>query len=96
MKVDLKNIKTEFLSYLKRERGFSGHTLESYSNDIGVFIDYCSTIFSGYIIDLDLIDTNTIRRFIGNEMEKVYTTKKEKRSYGSKTCLLYTSDAADE
>ena len=85
MKVDLKNIKTEFLSYLKNERGFSGHTLESYSNDIGVFIDYCSTIFSGYTIDLDLIDTNTIRRFIGNEMEKVYITKKEKRSYHSKT-----------
>ena len=85
MKVDLKNIKTEFLSYLKSERGFSGHTLESYSNDIGVFIDYCSTIFSGYTIDLDLIDTNTIRRFIGSEMEKVYITKKEKRSYRSKT-----------
>ena len=85
MKVDLKNIKTEFLSYLKSERGFSDHTLESYSNDIGVFIDYCSTIFSGYTIDLDLIDTNTIRRFIGNEMEKVYITKKEKRSYHSKT-----------
>ena len=85
MKVDLKNIKTEFLSYLKSERGFSGHTLESYSNDIGVFIDYCSTIFSGYTIDLDLIDTNTIRRFIGNEMEKVYITKKQKRSYHSKT-----------
>jgi site-specific recombinase XerD len=85
MKVDLKNIKTEFLSYLKSERGFSDHTLESYSNDIGVFIDYCSTIFSGYTIDLDLIDTNTIRRFIGSEMEKVYITKKEKRSYHSKT-----------
>ena len=85
MKVDLKNIKTQFLSYLKSERGFSGHTLESYSNDIGVFIDYCSTIFSGYTIDLDLIDTNTIRRFIGSEMEKVYITKKEKRSYHSKT-----------
>ena len=85
MKVDLKNIKTEFLSYLKSERGFSGHTIESYSNDIGVFIDYCSTIFSGYTIDLDLIDTNTIRRFIGSEMEKVYITKKEKRSYHTKT-----------
>ena len=85
MKVDLKNIKTEFLSYLKSERGFSDHTLESYSNDIGVFIDYCSTIFSGYTIDLDLIDTNTIRRFIGSEMEKVYITKKEKKSYHTKT-----------
>ena len=85
MKVDLKNIKTQFLSYLKSERGFSGHTLESYSNDIGVFIDYCSTIFSGYTIDLDLIDTNIIRRFIGSEMEKVYITKKEKKSYHTKT-----------
>ena len=85
MKVDLKNIKTEFLSYLKSERGFSDHTLESYSNDIGVFIDYCSTIFSGYTIDLDLIDTNTIRRFIGSEMEKVYITKKEKKPYHTKT-----------
>ena len=85
MKVDLKNIKTEFLSYLKSERGFSDHTLESYSNDIGVFIDYCSTIFSCYTIDLDLIDINIIRRFIGSEMEKVYITKKEKRSYHSKT-----------
>ena len=55
MKVDLKNIKTEFLSYLKSERGFSGHTLESYSNDIGVFIDYCSTIFLTDNIDLDSI-----------------------------------------
>ena len=85
MKVDLKNIKTEFLSYLKSERGFSDHTFESYSNDIGVFIDYCSTIFSGYTIDLDLIDTNIIRRFIGSEMEKVYITKKEKKSYHTKT-----------
>ena len=85
MKVDLKNIKTEFLSYLKSERGFSDHTLESYSNDIGVFIDYCSTIFSGYTIDLDLIDTNIIRRFIGSEMEKVYITKKEKKPYHTKT-----------
>ena len=85
MKVDLKNIKTEFLSYLKSERGFSGHTIESYSNDIGVFIDYCSTIFSGYTIDLDLIDTNIIRRFIGSEMEKVYITKKEKKPYHTKT-----------
>ena len=85
MKVDLKNIKTEFLSYLKSERGFSDHTLESYSNDIGVFIDYCSTIFSGYTIDLDLIDTNIIRRFIGSEMEKVLITKKEKKPYHTKT-----------
>ena len=85
MRSDLKKIKIDFLSYLKSERGFSGNTIESYSNDIGIFIDYCSTIFSGHNIDLDLIDTNTIRQFIGNEMEKVYITGKEKKHYSDKT-----------
>ena len=46
MKVDLNNLKNEFLSYIKSERGFSEHTLKSYNNDIGLFIDYCSKIFS--------------------------------------------------
>ena len=85
MRSDLKKIKIDFLSYLKSERGFSGNTIESYSNDIGIFIDYCSTIFSGHNIDLDLIDTNTIRQFIGNEMEKVYIAGKEKKHYRGKT-----------
>ena len=79
MKVDLKKIKIEFLSYLKSERGFSEHTIKSYNNDIGVFIDYCSTIFSGYNINLDLINTNTIREFIVNEMDKTYISKKDKK-----------------
>ena len=85
MRSDLKKIKIDFLSYLKSERGFSGNTIESYSNDIGIFIDYCSIIFSGHNIDLDLIDTNTIRQFIGNEMEKFYIAGKEKKHYRDKT-----------
>ena len=85
MKVDLKNIKTEFLSYLKSERGFSGHTLESYSNDIGVFIDYCSTIFLTDNIDLDLINAKTIRNFIGIEKERKYVVDGKKKKYETKT-----------
>ena len=85
MKVNLKNIKTEFLSYLKSERGFSGHTLESYSNDIGVFIDYCSTIFLTDNIDLDLINVQTIRNFIGIEKERKYIVDGKKKKYKPKT-----------
>jgi len=85
MKVDLKNIKTEFLSYLKSERGFSGHTLESYSNDIGIFIDYCSTIFLTDNIDLDLINAKTIRNFIGIEKERKYVVDGKKKKYETKT-----------
>ena len=85
MKVDLKKLKIEFLSYLKGERGFSEHTIKSYDNDIGLFIDYCSTSFSGYSIDLDWIKTNTIRGFIASEKERVYMSKNIKRSYSMET-----------
>ena len=85
MKVDLKNIKTEFLSYLKSERGFSDHTLKSYNNDIAVFIDYCSTIFLTDNIDLDLINVKTIRNFIGIEKERKYVVDGKKKKYKPKT-----------
>jgi len=86
MKVDLKNLKNEFLSYIKSERGFSEHTLKSYNNDVGLFIEYCSKIFSGYIVDLDCIEPNTIRGFISSEKEKFYKSKKKiKKSYSPKT-----------
>ena len=83
MKVDLKKLKIEFLSYLKSERGFSEHTLKSYNHDIGLFIDYCSKIFSSYSIDLDCITTNTIRGFISNEKERIYMPTKKR--YSQKT-----------
>ena len=85
MKVDLKKIKTDFLSYLKNERGFSKYTMKSYDNDIGLFIDYCSTIFQGHTIDLNVIKTNIIRGFIDDEKKKVYISKKIKKTYSSKT-----------
>ena len=85
MKVDLKKIKTDFLSYLKNERGFSKYTMKSYDNDIGLFIDYCSTIFQVHTIDLNVIKTNIIRGFIDDEKKKVYISKKIKKSYSSKT-----------
>ena len=75
MKVDLKKLKIEFLSYLKSERGFSEHTIKSYSNDISIFIDYCSTLFPSNNIDLEVIDAKTISHFKGKEIEKKYSSK---------------------
>ena len=75
MKVDLKKLKIEFLSYLKRERGFSEHTIKSYSNDISIFIDYCLTLFLSNNIDLEVIDSKTISHFKGKEVEKKYSSK---------------------
>ena len=75
MKVDLKNIKTEFLSYLKSERGYSEYTIKSYNNDISIFIDYCSTIFPNDNIDLEVIDAKTLNHFKGKEIEKKYSSK---------------------
>ena len=83
MKVDLKKIKIEFISYLKNERGLSDYTLKSYQNDVGLFIDYCAKISSSYIIDLDSIKTNTIRGFISKEKERVYMPTK--KSYSENT-----------
>ena len=50
-----------------------------------MFIDYCSTIFQGYTIDLNVIKTNIIRGFIDDEKKKVYISKKIKKTYSSKT-----------
>ena len=75
MKVDLKKLKIEFLSYLKSERGFSEHTIKSYSNDISIFIDFCSTLFPSNNIDLEVIEPKTISHFKGKEIEKKYSSK---------------------
>jgi len=85
MKVDLINLKIEFLTYLKSERGFSENTILSYKNDISLFINYCSKIFSGYRVDLDSIKINTIMGFITSEENKVYISNNIKKPYSRKT-----------
>ena len=45
MKNELKNLQSEFLSYLKDERGFSPNTIKSYENDLKIFVEFCSSFF---------------------------------------------------
>ncbi len=70
MKVELKNLQSEFLSYLKNERGFSHNTIKSYDNDLKVFIEYCSSFFQKKNFHIKLVDNKIIKSFIAKEKEK--------------------------
>ena len=70
MKHKLKTIKSEFLIYLKNERGYSQNTIKSYENDLKIFIEFCSSFFQQKKINLKLIDNRMIKSFIAKEKEK--------------------------
>jgi len=83
MKHELKNLQSEFLSYLKNERGLSEHTIKSYGNDLNIFAEYCSYIFPNKHSSVDLIDTKTLKHFKGREMEKGFSAKTINRRMSS-------------
>tara|TARA_B100001250_G_scaffold308711_1_gene270599 strand:- start:201 stop:1160 length:960 start_codon:yes stop_codon:yes gene_type:complete len=70
MKVELKNLQSEFLSYLKNERGFSQNTIKSYDNDLKIFVEYCFSLFQQKKFHIKLIDNKVIKSFIAKEKEK--------------------------
>ena len=70
MKIELKNLQSDFLSYLKNERGFSQNTIKSYDNDLKIFVEYCASFFSQKKFHIKLIDNKVIKSFIANEKEK--------------------------
>ena len=83
MKKELKNFQSEFLLYLKNERGFSEHTIRSYRNDLNIFIKYCSSIYPNKSLEIDLIDTKALNHFKGEEMEKGFSAKTINRRMAS-------------
>ena len=70
MKVELKNLQSEFLSYLNNERGFSQNTIKSYDNDLKIFVEYCFSLFQQKKFHIKLIDNKVIKSFIAKEKEK--------------------------
>ena len=70
MKVELKNLQREFLSYLKNERGISQNTIKSYDNDLKTFVEYCSSFFQQKDLHIKLVDNKVIKSFIAKEKEK--------------------------
>ncbi len=51
-----------FLSYLKLEKNYSGHTLTAYSRDISDFSDFCQHEFE--VIDIDTAEYALIRSWV--------------------------------
>ena len=82
MQNKLLSLQSNFLSYLKNERGFSNHTIKSYSNDLNIFIEYCLSTFSDDF-DIDLIDNKTLNRFKGGQMEKGFSSNTINRRMSS-------------
>ena len=70
MKVNIKNLQKEFLSYLKNERGFSDYTIKSYDNDLKFFSEYCYSFFQQKNFNIELVDKKVIKSFVAKEKEK--------------------------
>jgi len=85
MKINHKVIKREFLSYIKNERGYSDHTISSYRIDISIFLKFCSEIFSDDLIDFNIINSKTIRKFLATEIDRGYSNSNGVKSFSTKT-----------
>ena len=60
-----------FYNYLKKERGFSYHTITAYRNDLGRFI----TSLPKSLFEFSQIDREMIYDFLSDEFDKDYKAK---------------------
>lgn len=67
----------QFLDYLKKERGYSVHTVRSYEADLNQFFDFCAEVLNGK--PLAQIERSDIRDFVGAVMRYGYTSKSTAR-----------------
>jgi len=65
----------DFFSYLEKERGFSKHTCVSYIHDLQRFNDFLIEYEESHEVDIESIDKQTIRHFLGKEFEEGYSSK---------------------
>ena len=92
----------DFLSYLKKERGFSVHTMKAYEYDLNRFILFVRHKDQTNIRKFEDIDRDLIRRYLGFEFDHGFSSKTVARRLAalksffnylmrSESCLLYTS-----
>ena len=83
MKVELKNLQSSFLSYLKNERLCSENTIKSYDNDLKNFVEYCCSFLQHKNFHIDLVDNKVIKSFIAKEKEKGFKVRTINRKISS-------------
>ncbi len=69
------NIRSDFLDYIIRERGYSEYTAISYRRDINQFIDFMESYLGEALHNFSTVDKPAIRHFLGKEFEAGYSSK---------------------
>lgn len=64
-----------YLQYLRRERNYSPHTIASYEDDLRQFAEYLHRIAENHPILLKGIDHKTIRDFLGDLLDRGFSTR---------------------
>ena len=65
----------QFIEYAKKERGYSGHTIKSYTYDLKCFDEFMVKYVNNSEWDVSEVDRHTIRHFLGKEFEQGYSSQ---------------------
>jgi tyrosine recombinase XerC len=66
---------TDFILYAEQEKGYSVHTITSYSNDLNRFDLFMKSYTNNPKWTVDKIDRQTIRHFLGKEFEEDFSSR---------------------
>ncbi|MFQ6611915.1 MAG: tyrosine recombinase XerC [Fidelibacterota bacterium] len=67
---DPKTLISDFLTYLKKERGYSEYTIKAYAYDLKRFASFLTDYFSRPLVDFQSVDRQAIRHFMSREFEQ--------------------------
>jgi len=68
----IKYVLVDFYSYLKKERGYSQHTIKAYQNDLRRFLNFLPKNISG----IDQVNRESIRGFLESEIDRKVSNKR--------------------
>ena len=69
MKDNKNSVFETFLTFIRKERGYSSNTIDAYRRDINKFNLFLIKYFDSNSIDYKMVDKWTLRNFFGKEEE---------------------------
>jgi len=66
---------TDFIEYAEKEKGYSIHTIKSYTNDLNRFDQFMKSYTNNQTWKMNLVDRQTIRHFLGKEFEEDFGSR---------------------